>query len=400
MADYLERMKEKKSENPYLQRMREKNAQNALNEIQSGLANMSSIASNLYTDTYERYKGGNDTYRTDSKDWLNKTSSASSNFQAGYNRVNQLLDNYKGIFDENWANDIRNALSSYSENIKKITDNAAQEDSFWSNFKDENAYNSYKTYTTADIDALSKEISDLEETYKKAREYSSSRVSQTYWGKLLSDKGYSGDNAGLKQIQKDINEKKAFLDTASMYQNGIESADLSKLVKEAMQSPDFEKYSAEGNAIKNPSYAETVPYIFHEGKAVENPVTFARDNKDELALAYMNGGYVPTNYKYRNFTDDEVSAYNYYLAAEKAGLVEPGTAENFLQEATNVLNQREGEGIVERLPDNILGDLLLGAYAGSEQFVSGLEGIGRSTAELVLISANAPVITLNGICQV
>lgn len=393
MSDYLDRMRQKKTEeSSYLTRMRERNAQSAYDTISRDIDNISSITGSLYNDTYNRYKDGNDTYRADSKDWLDRTASDAERYQASSAEISRLLDEYDGVLDPEWSANVRKAMDSYSEGIKKITESAQQEDGFWSNFKDEAEYTDYRNKATADLDALGREIDDLEATWQKANEYSHGRVNQTYWAKLLTDKGYSGDTEGLNKLQADIAEKKAFRNSASVYQGKGESADLAKLVEEAKQNPDFAKYSAEGANIENPSYNEAQPSsLFRRSQEVNNPVTFSRENTDAYAIS--GGQYAPRayNHDYQFLTEDEVDAYNYYLAAEKAGLVEAGTADNFLKEAEEVLNQRSAEDLIKRTPNNLLGDLLVGMYAGGEQFTSGIEGIKRFITDSGEYAEAAPI---------
>ena len=390
--DYLDRINNKSSADAYKTRIKQKNAQNVYEQISRDMGSLSSITGSLYNDTYNRYKDGNDTYRADSKNWLNRTTADSSRFQASSSEISSLLDEYDGILDPEWAANVRKAMDSYSEGIKKITESAQQEDGFWSNFKDEAEYTDYRNKATADLDALGREIDDLEATWQKANEYSHGRVNQTYWAKLLTDKGYSGDTEGLNKLQADIAEKKAFRNSASVYQGKGESADLAKLVEEARQNPDFAKYSAEGANIENPSYNEAQPSsIFRRSQEVNNPVTFSRENTDAFAIS--GGQYAPRayNHDYKFLTEDEVDAYNYYLAAEKAGLVEAGTADNFLKEAEEVLNQRSAEDLIKRTPNNLLGDLLVGMYAGGEQFTSGIEGIKRFITDSGEYAEAAPI---------
>lgn len=390
--DYLDRINNKSSADAYKTRIKQKNAQNVYEQISRDMGNLSSITGSLYNDTYNRYKDGNDTYRADSKNWLNRTTADSTRFQASSSEISSLLDEYDGILDPEWSANVRKAMDSYSEGIKKITESAQQEDGFWSNFKDEAEYTDYRNKATADLDALGREIDDLEATYQKANEYAHGRVNQTYWAKLLTDKGYSGDTEGLNKLQADIAEKKAFRNSASVYQGKGESADLARLVEEARQNPDFAKYSAEGANIENPSYNEAQPSsIFRRSQEVNNPVTFSRENTDAYAIS--GGQYAPKayNHDYQFMTEDEVDAYNYYLAAEKAGLVEAGTADNFLKEAEEVLNQRSAEDLIKRTPNNLLGDLLVGMYAGGEQFTSGIEGIKRFITDSGEYAEAAPI---------
>lgn len=404
LKDYIDYANKKQSGvDEYIRYAKGQNAQSAYDEISRDFDKLTATYSDLYKAYDERQKNGYDTYKADSKSWLQRTANASYDYKSTAGNITRLLDEYGDFFGSEWSNNMRNAVASYNESIDKINENARLQNEFWSKFPDEASYLDYKDKTTADIGKLTNEIHDLEDIYERARLGSTRKevrpgstghknrasgvyVTPTSWQDLLKENGYTGDHAGLKQLQNDIAQKRAYLDSASMYQGRGEAGALAAMVEQAKNAPDFEKYSAEGATIENPSVYEARGDIFHKPQPLANPVEFVRSQEYIQAAASVvaSGGRLKIDGAdafYSNLTDEEVSAYDYYIAAEKAGLVEAGTADKFLNEAQDVLRHRSAERYIEGLPDNIIGDILVGAESGLLQFASGIEGLGRMISE-------------------
>ena len=168
------------------------------------------------------------------------------------------------------------------------------------------------------------------------------------------------------ELQEKINELRK---EAKEYQAKSEQARYGTIVNE----PDFQKYSAQGAAIQNPTADEVegAPVLFGfklGGKEPGNIVTYSRDNADSIIKAEANGSRVTGNSLYRFMTDDEVSTYNYLLAKEGEE-----SASAYLGFLNDTLNQRAGGNYAENVGESVPLSLALATASGLEQSGTGLQ---------------------------
>lgn len=145
-------------------------------------------------------------------------------------------------------------------------------------------------------------------------------------------------------------------------------------------SPDFEEYSKQGAAIKNPTMKEAegwASFFGHRLGAEDagNIVTYSRDNADYIVMGELNGSKMVGKSKYRYMTDFEVGIYNYLLA--KNG---KDAAQEFLDDIEETLNAREGGMIAENIQNSgaVASTLLHGAASVS----SGMKSFGIGIKQL------------------
>lgn len=152
------------------------------------------------------------------------------------------------------------------------------------------------------------------------------------------------------------------------------------------QEDDFEKYSAEGASIINPTMSEAEGKLSIGknrigGKEVGNIVTYSRDNAEVLAMGEANGSSLVGKSIYNLMEDDEVNTYNYLLA--KYGEAE---AQSYLDSLEEELNYRQGAGIGQRLRsvENPIAKAaatgVVGITAGLDQWATGIRQLGNEEA--------------------
>ena len=94
--------------------------------------------SNYVTNHRNRYVGRKfnyeDTFRKDSKSWLDTVSKQADAFEAERQSILSYMDQYKGYLDEEWANSVRNALTTGSNAQKQIRDSATKDNEYWNSF--------------------------------------------------------------------------------------------------------------------------------------------------------------------------------------------------------------------------------------------------------------------------
>ena len=174
-----------------------------------------------------------------------------------------------------------------------------------------------------------KEYNDSVTESKRRNKYSS--MNRTDIDKILADT--TGKNADREWLQDYVGSGAYDLD---QYKN---------LTKNA----DFSMYSEQGRKIENPTYDEArgwlnVAGIPVGGKQIGNIVTFSRNNANAIATDSTVG-----NHAYNRMTDEEVRIYNYLLGKEKAGKLNAGSAQEYLDKLQDDLNAREGKNIADKV---------------------------------------------------
>ena len=193
---------------------------------------------------------------------------------------------------------------------------------------------------------------------------------------ILSSHGYES----YSDMKDDYAKKSAYYNQAKLLQGRA------KISNDALSAPDFREYADKGAAIENPSmndaegwlviggglWSEDNDGLHIGGKKVGNIVTYSRDNADAIQ---MGGAGMVGDEKYRHMTNDEVDIYNYYLAKEKEGLVEKGSAQKYLDSIEDALNQRSAGQRASTIEDKPALELLFGVEAGLDQFRSGISNL-------------------------
>lgn len=193
---------------------------------------------------------------------------------------------------------------------------------------------------------------------------------------ILQSFGYES----YSDMKDDYAKKSAYYNQAKLLQGRA------KISKDAMSAPDFREYADKGASIENPSMKDAEGWLviggglWNEdndgihigGKKVGNIVTYSRENADAIQ---MGGAGMVGDEKYRHMTTDEVDIYNYYLAKEKEGLVEKGSAQKYLDSIEDALNQRSAGQRASTMEDKPALELLFGVEAGLDQFRSGISNL-------------------------
>ena len=191
---------------------------------------------NNYVANYEnRYKNRKytyeDSYVKDSASWLDTVSKWKSNFDAEADSILAYMDRFEGYLDEDLAKSVRETLTGARGQQAAILDTTAKDNEWWSNFADENEYQTAvrydgynKKYSGQKYDTIQEALSTLEsgeekdwlsyyqfDLYQKDGEYASKSLSglksfeaqkvaekekeesKTWWDRTLEAYAYSSD---------------------------------------------------------------------------------------------------------------------------------------------------------------------------------------------------------------
>ena len=103
---------------------------------------------NSYITSYQdRYSGRKynyeDSYVSDSADWLNKISQQKSEYDAEADSILEYMEQHKRYLDEKWLNEIKNTITSARNTQSSIIDNVTKDNEYWSSFGNEDLVKQY-----------------------------------------------------------------------------------------------------------------------------------------------------------------------------------------------------------------------------------------------------------------
>ncbi len=298
------------------------------------------------TNAKDRFSTESPTYRSDSFEWLSAVREQGSRFSQEAKNIKSLLTTYKDYLNEDYVNSVTEALDGNLKTQADIIINSAKDDKYWSQFKDESEYNQF--------------------------------VKES--GYIEKYKGMTGE-----QLQEQINQlgkPSGFPRRGTQFVPNEESQWLQNNFYNLLPyGSDFDEYSKKGASIKNPTYAQANradnflgwrnPFI--DAPEIGNIVTYSRDNIEhitkEASMANNSGdlGDIIGDYRYQYLTDNEVAIYNYFL-----GKGDKKKADDYLASLDDVLNQRYGGEIANRVSGNRVLEIFDAVGSGLEQFVYGV----------------------------
>ena len=150
------------------------------NRVDTWLQNHNNYVSNYQVRNKDRKYSYDDSYVSDSADWLTTVSRQKDNFDTEANNILACLDQYGSYLDSNWVNSVKNTLAGARNEQNTIVSNSAKDNEWWSNFgtqelveaygSAENAYQYYqradgyqKKYSGQKYDDIQKALSTLED---------------------------------------------------------------------------------------------------------------------------------------------------------------------------------------------------------------------------------------------
>lgn len=261
--------------------------------------------------------------------------------------LSELATHYKGALDE-WDS-LAEMYGNYdSADAFNVAVKAQRE-------AEEKRRKQEEEWKSADLDALGKEVTELEGILARAKEYDKNvyryqvakdsegyTSAQSELKNFLASAGYSS----IGDVEKAISDKKKFVRDAEPIQNE----------DKALKSEDFEKYSKIGAEVANPSYDDALQSNIlgwkFGGKEIPNKAKFVEDNSlDMQASRDPESASSPISLYYLNMNEDEKKAYYYYLGLEQEGKAPKGTADEYFDNLLPRLKSRYEEGQLTQLDE-------------------------------------------------
>lgn len=225
-----------------------------------------------YNERYSSRKGTyEDAYVSDAGDWLTTVSGQKENFDKEASNILAMLDRYGDYLDKDWAESVRNTLTSASTQQADILKYATGDSDYWAQFASPDEYGAWQRT----------------EGYKSK----------------YSGKTYEDLQAELDALED--GEERQWL---SQYQLGTSS----KETYEALGAEDLEQYSGytdtKQKGLLKSEYADTTYEIVNRNSDAWNQVTIGK------VYGKYSDRQVEDLRSYEYMTDDEIKVYNYRYA--------------------------------------------------------------------------------------
>ena len=422
---------------------------NVINKVNKWLNNHSAYVSDYQKRNSGRKYSYEDSYVSDSGDWLEKAKKQKSDYDTEADEILSYIDKYKGYLDDDWVAEIKSTISGARSNQNKIIEAYTKDNEWWNSFGSEDlikeygsaedAYKYYqmddrnrKTYSgmssteisdilekledgaekdwltnyksavvydersKADLDAMAKEIEDMENLYDDAftvdlwhsayelghTPYDANRM-KTY-NRLKKE--YGGD---IYSLEEAIAKKKQEMTLAGRVQEGIKLSGVGDETSE-YYDPEFKQYTGytgstwidggfdrffswDDSAGMKTGYEDIRYDYINDPDAVTKVLSKSANDAD----LHLLSGLQP----YQHMTEDQVATYNYYYA--KHG---KEAADNYLDSIQDSLNATQGQQMAQRIDNKWLLQQLSGIGAGLDQAHSGLKNV-FSNADYIPTSA-------------
>ena len=324
-----------------------------------------------WMDRYNRVVQGVSAY--DKKRNGGYTQDASGGFGTEIDSLIAEFDNIKGYAaDYGFMNS-----GNYLDQLKQLQNSIQGINGNFSQFEDEDAYNRYLEYwndqeekRNLDLDAYSREIAQLEQ---QLEDYDP----QIDWTNPTERKQY---DAGLKELEDEINRRKQYLAQAQRLQKKDEFS--------AVANPESEKYDAAFDSKSG--YVSTElddrwqravsQYAMGYGDLVYEYINNREGVRDQIRKKTVgnDGGEYGEGWEsfesrgYDYMTEDEVGLYNYYYS-----MGGKDSAQAYLDTIQDDLMQRRAGVISGELKGRTAAELAFGIGAGLDQFGSSMKSLAR-----------------------
>ena len=348
---------------------------------------------NAYLSDYQKRFSGrkynyDDAYVSDSASWLDSFKEQGKSLNKDAQSILDYVDQYKDYLDADWVDSVTSTLNSTRQHYWDLLNGAKDDNKYWSQWETEDDYNKdvatakdYEAKSTADLDALSKELEQLDLV---ANEFAT--VSNQYFAVTNNPSKFSQDqidNITAKyftlvnkygtpeDFNAKRNEKKLFVADAKRIQEGI-------TLSGVINNDDFNAYSGYASTEYDSKFAKmssqyglgyedlTYEYINGAENGMRSEIrskirSYSSDTKRDQTDKYTI---------YDQMSEDEISVYNYYYAKDGKE-----AAQKYLDNLEYTLNAREATEMFSAMEDKTLLELAFGVAAGLDQFESGMEGL-------------------------
>ena len=204
-------------------------AENITNRVKTWLENHNNFITNYQTRNSGRKYTYEDSYVSDSADWLNTVTQQKNNFDAEADAILSYMDQYKDYFDTDWMKSVTDILTSARGTQSQILDNYTKDNQWWSTFKDEDTYKTaqrYDSYSKKYEGMSSEDIMNALDTLEDGEEKDWLTFNQ--YGMYKGDQDYNiAANAGWQAYTALKSAKQAEEDNKSWFEKAIESFALS-----------------------------------------------------------------------------------------------------------------------------------------------------------------------------
>ena len=362
------------------------------NEINNRVSTWLKNNENYVLNANDRFSVENPSYRNDASDWLSTVTTQNSSFKKEADNIKVLLDQYKGFFNADYIESVKQTLDGNLKVQGDVISNSTKDLEYWSQWKTEDDYKEYVAYQkdyeaklNYDLEAGRKEIEELEGYVNSYQVDTGKKEGEEWWetlGRYLSggttdtsipmagvssniSQTQSATNKAYKTASELLSKKKAYYTQAERVQKAYKLASVADVESENYDS-EFESYAQKGLNYTNPSVSDA-----EKGKTLVNKATYAKEHGDMIGVGEVNGGGSDIVNFYHSFmTDEEIKIYSYYF-----GKGDYAKADEYLESLEESLQARHGTMMGEQLKGEPVLEYAFGVAAGLDQFTSGVKNM-------------------------
>ena len=183
-------------ENRYLAKNAESIAKDISTRVDTWLANNSNYISNAQ----DRFSAGNDTFRTDSSDWLTTVTTQNENFKKEAESIKTVLGQYREFLGNEYVTSVIKALNGNLNAQESVLNAAKQDEKYWSQWESEDSYNSWYQ-RQKEFDSILN-ADDFAEAFAAGE---SKKEREAWWKGIENNVAYLRDPANLELYEKSAN---------------------------------------------------------------------------------------------------------------------------------------------------------------------------------------------------
>ncbi len=377
------------------------------NRVNTWLQNNKNFIANAQYRTQNR---GGSSYVADSSEWLSTITTQKNNFDREAERIKGLLNQYKDVLDPKWVETITSVFDQNGKTQADIVTGFTEENSYWSQWDNEEAYNEWyawneneKRLLNLDVDAETKKADSLQAVIDTYDDLNKQLKSLNRWGndddyvmgELEAEKHQQAVamlNNRIAELGKQFGKETLDDDYIGFLKNEVAKIRQDttnatykqkgeRLKNEALSAPDFETKNQYGTTT--PEGVENVKaYMFlHPELTMNNVIT---DPNHE----WYGGGtlFEPGHDFYEAMTEEEKKILGYYLAHDVK------KAEEYIKALTDTASVGGRVGAMyQEKADDWYDKVLFSLAAGTDQFSSGLKGVGNAISGVEEYIPTSPI---------
>lgn len=176
------------------------NAEKVAKDISERVNTWLTNNSNYISNAQDRFSGDNETFRSDSSDWLTTVTTQNENFKKEAESIKTVLGQYREFLGNEYVTSVIKALNGNLNAQASVINAANQDVEFWSQWENEDAYNSWYQ-REKEFDSILN-AGDFAESFAAGE---AKKEREAWWKGIENNVAYLRDPANLELYEKSAN---------------------------------------------------------------------------------------------------------------------------------------------------------------------------------------------------